>query len=209
MIVAALNRLLARGLERSTRARELCAELAGRRLEVIVDGLPAAMGVSVATGRVEAGPAGGEPADVTLRGSPLALLAMATGDARAVVTRGGASLDGDEQIAQRFQELARLLRPDLEQALAGVVGRMPAHLAARTLRSLGEWGRAAGASLSRNAADYLAHESRDLVPRAEAELYLGGVEQLRGRVADAERRVEQLAARLEAFAPGPAAPPSA
>lgn len=210
MIAAQLNRLLARGLERSTRARELCAVLDGRRLRIIVSGWPTGIDVAAAGGRLEAGPvadagdagagAGASP-DVTLRGSPAALLAMAFGDARAVVERGGASLAGDEQLAQQFQELARLLRPDLEQALGSVVGRMPAHLAARTLRSLLDWGRAAAESLSRNAAEYLAHESRDLVPRAEAEQYLGGVEQLRARVNEAERRIAQLASRLDGLAP--------
>lgn len=204
MIASALNRMLARGLERSPRARELCAALEGRRLKLIVSGMIAEIDVGVAGGKLEVGSADGTSADVTLRGSPVALLAMALGDARAVVERGGASLDGDESLAQRFQELARLLRPDFEHTLGGLVGRMPAHFAARTLRSLGLWGRAAGESLTRNAADYLAHESRDLVPRAEAELYLGGVEQLRARVTDAERRIAQLAARVDALAPGAA-----
>lgn len=193
--------MLALGLTRSTRARELCAALDGRRLRIVVSGWPTGIDVAAAGGRLEAGPAAGAVADVTLRGSPAALLAMALGDARAVVERGGASLDGDEQLAQQFQELARLLRPDLENALGSVVGRMPAHLAVRTLRSLVDWGRAAGESLSRNAAEYLAHESRDLVPRAEAEQYLGGVEQLRARVSDAERRIALLASRLDGLAP--------
>jgi ubiquinone biosynthesis protein UbiJ len=207
VIAAMLNRVLARGLERSPRARELCAGLEGRRLRILISGWPAGIEVGAVDGRLEVGRARSAEADVTLRGSPAALLEMARGDARAVVERGSAGLDGDEQLAERFQELARLVRPDLEQELGRVAGRMPAHFAARTLRSLGRWGRAAGASLARNAADYLAHESRDLVPRAEAEQYLGGVEQLRGRVADAERRMAQLAARLDALAPGAAAAP--
>ena len=207
MIAATLNRALARGLERSPRARELRAGLEGRRLRIVISGWPDEIEVVAVGGRLEVGPAGSTLADVTLRGSPAALLAMALGDARAVVERGSASLAGDEPLAERFQELARLLRPDLEQALARMVGRMPAHFAARALRSLTRWGRAAGESLTRNAADFLAHESRDLVPRAEAELYLGGVEQLRARVTDAERRLAQLTARVDALAPGAAMPP--
>ena len=87
-------------------------------------------------------------------------------------------------------------------------GQLPAHFTARTLQTLGEWGYAAGASLARNGADYLAHESRDLVPRAEAEQYLGGVGQLRNRVEAAERRLAQLALRLDALAPGATLPPA-
>jgi len=201
VIAALLNRALGRALQRSTRARELCAALEGRRLEVTVDGMGVAFAATAANGGLEVGSAHGAPADVTLRGSPTALLAMAFGDARAVVARGHASLAGDEALAQQFQELARLLKPDLEDSLGAVAGRIPAHLAADGLRAFAGWTRAAGESLARNGADYLAHESRDLVPRAEAEQYLGGVEGLRARVAVAERRLDALATRLEALPP--------
>ena len=222
VLTAQLNRLLARSLERSPRARELCAALEGRRLMLEITGFPAAFWVSAAGGSLTVALAGtvardiaavGDTtatdvaADVTVNGSPLALLAMATGDASEAVTRGGASVGGDELLAQQFQELARLLRPDLEHALGGVIGRMPAHFAARAAAMLGSWGRAAGESVARNTADYLAHESRDLVPRAEAENFLGGVEALRSRLAAAEARAVQLDERLAGLAP--LAPPIA
>ena len=212
MLTAQLNRMLVRSLERSPRARELCVTLEGRRLMLEVTGLPAAFWVSAAGGSLTVALAGAAArdtaaaadtltADVTVTGSPLALLAMATGDAGDAVTRGGASVGGDEMLAQQFQELARLLRPDLEHALGGVVGRMPAHFAARALEMLNNWGRAAGKSVARNTADYLAHETRDLVPRAEAENFLGGVEALRSRLTAAEAQATQLAERLARIAP--------
>ena len=218
MLTAQLNRMLARSLERSPRARELCVTLEGRRLMLEVTGLPATFWVNAAGGSLTVALAGAKArdtaatddtlnADVTVTGSPLALLAMATGDASDAVTRGGASVGGDEMLAQQFQELARLLRPDLEHALGGVIGRMPAHFAARAAEMLGSWGRAAGESVARNTADYLAHESRDLVPRAEAENFLGGVEALRSRLAAAEARAVQLDERLAGLAP--LAPPIA
>ena len=69
----------------------------------------------------------------------------------------------------------------------------------RTLALFATWGRAARESVARNAADYLAHESRDLVPRAEAEGYFSGVEALRSAVMRAEARLAQLAERLAAL----------
>ena len=212
MLIAQLTRMLARSLERSPRARELCVALEGRRLMLEITGLPAAFWISAAGGSLTVALASTAArdmattddtttADVTVSGSPLALLAMATGDASEAVTRGGASVEGDEMLAQQFQELARLLRPDLEHALGGVIGRMPAHFAARAAAILGSWGRAAGESVARNTADYLAHESRDLVPRAEAENFLGGVEALRSRLTAAEARAAQLDANLARIAP--------
>jgi len=205
MLESQLNGYLERALSRSPRARELCAALDGRRLLLQVEGMPGALRVAAADGTLRAtrvGPSAAAPelaADVTIRGSPLGLLALAGGDASGVVLRGGASVEGDEALTQQFQELARLLRPDIEAAMAQVLGRLPAHLATRAFTLAADWGRAAAESVTRNTADYLAHESRDLVPRAEAEVYFSGVEALRSAVTRAELRVNQLAERLAAL----------
>src|SRR5579862_8813002 len=198
MLAAQLNRYLAYALGQSPRARELCGALEGRTLRVEIDGFPGTVLLSVAQGALQVTHAAAEggSADVTVRGSPLGLLALAGGDAEHVVGQGGASITGDESLAQQFQELARLLRPNLESAVAGVIGRMPAHLGARALSLLAAWAGAARESVTRNTAEYLAHESRDLVPRAEAESFFTGVEDLRSAVSQAELRAAQLAERL-------------
>ncbi|MDE2219934.1 MAG: SCP2 sterol-binding domain-containing protein [Gammaproteobacteria bacterium] len=223
MLEAQINGYLARALERSPRARELCRALEGRRIRFEIAWLPAPLALTAAGGALHiaradtsaAGKAPGEgaasapaAADVTVTGSPIALLALARGDTDAAFGHSGAGMSGDEDVARQFQELARLLRPDPEAAAGQLLGRIPAHLAARAFGALADWGRAAGASLARNGADYLAHESRDLVPRAEGEQFLAGVEALRTQVGAAEARLARLAARLEALAPASAAPRS-
>ena len=187
-----------RALADSARARALCRELAARSLRLDITGIGLAVQIVVTEQQLQlrrATPA--EPAaDLTLRGTPLAFLAAAMGDVQQLITDRRLTLAGNEQLAPQFQELARVLRPGLEAGLAKFIGRVPAHLATRALRALQQWGRAAGRSLLDNSADYLAHESRDLVPRAEAEHFLGGVETLRQSVARAEARVAQLGERL-------------
>ncbi len=205
MIAAQLNLYLARALKRSPRAQQLCVALDGRRLRLQVNHVPGALRVAVADGALLAthGAASaatdGESADVTIHGSPLALLALAGGDASSVVLRGNASVEGEELLVQQFQELARLLRPDIEAAMGQLVGRVPAHLATRALTMFTGWARAAGESVARNAADFLSYESRDLVPRAEAEGYFSGVEALRSALMRAEERAARLAERVEAL----------
>jgi ubiquinone biosynthesis protein UbiJ len=202
MLAAQLNGYLARALARSPRARELCAALQGRRLSLKINGVPGTLCVTAVDGALQATHAedtAASAADVTVRASPLGLMALAAGDASEVVLGGGASVAGDEQLTEQFQELARLLRPDIEAGVGQVVGRIPAHLATRALTLFTAWAGAARESVARNAADYLAHESRDLVPRAEAEGYFAGVEALRGDVARAEARVARLAERVAAL----------
>ena len=204
MFEAQINGYLTRALERSPRARELCLALEGRRIRFDIAGFPAPLALTATGGALHFAPASAgadAPADVTVTGSPLALLALARGDTDAAFGQSGAGMSGDEAIARQFQELARLLRPDPEAAAGALIGRIPAHLATRALGAAANWGRAAGASLARNGADYLAHESRDLVPRAEAEQFLGGVEALRAQLNAAETRLTGLAERLERLAP--------
>jgi ubiquinone biosynthesis protein UbiJ len=203
MLAAQLNVYLARALKRSTRAQQLCVALDGRRLQLQINHVPGALCVAAANGALQATHSSSATidgaADVTIRGSPLGLLALTGGDASGVVMRGNASVEGDELLVQQFQELARLLRPDIEAAIGQVVGRVPAHLATRALTLLTAWARGARDSVARNATDYLAYESRDLVPRAEAEGYFSGVEALRSAVTRAEARVALLAERVGAL----------
>ena len=202
-----LNELLERALAASPRARALCLALEGRRLLISATGMPLRLRLTAGAGalraEVLADTAAPGPVDVAVSGSPLALLTLARGDSEAALANTSLSFNGDEPLAQQFRELARLLRPDFETLLGRVLGRMNAHLAVSAFNRVSDWGRAAGASLLRNSADYLAHESRDLVSRAEAESFLGGVETLRRELQRAESRAASLTAGLERLqAPG-------
>jgi len=198
MFEAQINQYLARALEDSPRARELCVALEGRSIEMHITGFPNPLRLAAAGGSLhysDAKPLA--PPDVTVSGSPLSLLSLVRGDTDAVIAQGHVTVSGDEELMRRFQELARLLRPDGEAAVGRIMGRIPAHLAMRAFSAVAGWGRAAGDSLARNAADYLAHESRDLVPRAESEAHFAGVDALRAQTAAAEARLARLAERVE------------
>ncbi len=207
MSSAPISELLDRGVAASPRARALCLALEGRRLLLSATGMPVQLLLTASAGSLRCEPVPEAPAqtvaDVTVSGSPLALLTLAHGDLDTALANASLGISGDEALAQQFRELARLLRPDFETLLGRVLGRMNAHLAVRALAQLSGWGRAAGATLLRNSAEYLAHESRDLVSRAEAEGFLGGVETLRTQLQRAESRAASLDASLERLeAPG-------
>src|SRR5580700_5755097 len=112
MLSATLDNLLNRGLPRSPRARQLCAELEGRSVAIEIREITrlrvASTGQTLSVLRDDA------PADATLTGGPLSLLALAGESANAVL-QGGVAISGDAELAQKFRELARLLRPDLEE----------------------------------------------------------------------------------------------
>ncbi len=192
-----LQSLLDERVAGSPRARELLRQLEGRRLRIIARYTPWELTLMAEKERLHLLPGepgvvpGGPwpPADVTLSGTPLALLSLQRENPADVIRRGDVTLSGDGESGARFQELALLLRPDLEEALSRLVGDIPAHGAGAMLRQAVQWGRSAAQTQAANVGEYLAHESRVLVPRAEARQFIEEVDALR-------EQVDRLAARV-------------
>ena len=193
MLSATLDNLVNRGLPRSPRARALCAELTGKSLAIDIAGVTrlrvACNGVTLTVNRDTA------PAEATLSGGPVSLVALLGAAPDAVLQRGDVTVAGDAELAQKFRELARLLTPDLEEELSLVVGDVPAHQLGRLARAALAFGRHAGRTTLENLAEYLGHERADLVPRNEGEQFLHGVEAVREGVDRLEARLELLARR--------------
>ncbi|MFI4867865.1 MAG: SCP2 domain-containing protein [Steroidobacterales bacterium] len=200
-----LDRAVARAMADSPRAASILAHLQGKRLAIHTRGTSLRVVVE-STGRtLKAFPTG--EADATIVGAPLSLLALAGADAQAVIRRGDVRIEGDAEIAQQFRELGLLLRPDLEAGMGRVLGRSGAHLAMRGLRAALDWTRTAAWTSVRNLAEYLAHETGDLVSRPEAEHYLRGVEQLREQLDRIEARLQLAEQRTQVLTGEPPEPP--
>jgi ubiquinone biosynthesis protein UbiJ len=189
MLTERLQAMLDRGVEGSPRARQLLAGLDGCRMQVVARYTPWQLTLLAEGGRLHLLRESSTAADVTLTGTPLALLALLREDPAAVIRRGDATLSGDAETGQRFQELAQLLRPDLEAGLARVIGDIPAFGVGSLLRKALDYGRGAAATQAQNLGEYLAHERRVLVPRAEAAQFLTDVDALR-------ESTDRLAARI-------------
>jgi ubiquinone biosynthesis accessory factor UbiJ len=199
MLTSTLENVLNRGLPRSPRAQQLCAELAGHRLLVAVTGLQVLVestGVSLKLSVASPQALASAPPEATVTGGPLSLLALSGSDPEAVIQRGDVRIGGDAELAQKFRELALLLRPDLEEELSLVLGDVPAHQVGRVARALIGWTQKAATTTVHNVAEYLGHERRDLVPRSEADSFLRGVDSLR-------EDVDRLAARIDLLNPRP------
>jgi ubiquinone biosynthesis protein UbiJ len=201
MFAGLIENLLNRGLPRSPRARALVAQLAGRSVAVQVRGF-ARYVVHSDGNTLKVTRDAQARADAEISGGPVSLAALGGRSPEAVIQRGDVTISGDAQLAQSFRELAQHLSPDLEEELAVLVGDLPAHQAGRLARAFSAWSGRSAQTAVRNVAEYLAHESRDLVPRAEGEQFLAGVDALR-------EGVDRAAARIEALSqsrPGPDGP---
>src|SRR5215472_5264962 len=209
MLTRTIDNIVNRGLPRSPRARELVARLKGRSIAIQIDGFACVRVESdglllniaatmAASGAAASGAGQAGTADATLSGGPLALLALARTGSQDVVQRGAVTISGDAQLAEQFQELGRLLAPDFEEELSLVLGDVPAHQLARWAGIGGRWLRNAARTTFVNAAEYLAHERADLVPRQEGEQFLRGVDAAREAVDRLEARLALLERRRQA-----------
>jgi ubiquinone biosynthesis protein UbiJ len=192
MLTERIQAMIDRNVAGSPRARQLLAQLAGRHMQIIARFTPWRLALHASESGLAVSRQEPAHADVTLAGSPLALLALLREDPADVIRRGDITITGDAELASRFQELLQLLRPDLEADLARMVGDIPAHGAGSLLRKALDYGRAALRTQAMNVGEYLAHEKRVLVPRTEAEDYLQQVDALR-------EQADRLAARVAAL----------
>jgi len=193
MLTNIIANVLNRGLPRSPRARELCAQLKGRSLAIEIGEFTRLRVAS--NGTTLDVTSGAAAADATIAGAPLALLALSGDAPEGVVQRGAVTIHGDAQLAQQFRELAQRLRPDVEEELSQVLGDVPAHHLGRLARLSVGWTRKAATTTLTNLAEYLGHERADLVPRNEGEQFLRGVERVREDLERLEARLAMLVKR--------------
>jgi ubiquinone biosynthesis accessory factor UbiJ len=193
MLTRTLEQLLNRSLPRSPRAQQLVAELTGKSITVIMPQLSrfrvASNGATLSLSRETTA------CDASVSGGPVSLLALAGARAQAVLQRGDVRIEGDTEVAQKFRELGALLRPDLEEEVALIVGDVPAHQLGRLARLGGAFAARAVDTTLTNLAEYLGHERADLVSRQEGEQFLRGVDVLREDLDRLQARLELLARR--------------
>ncbi|HEX3837866.1 MAG TPA: SCP2 sterol-binding domain-containing protein [Steroidobacteraceae bacterium] len=199
MLLASIEKILNRSLPRSPRAQALAASLAGRSLAVEITGTgPVVISSTGACLRIERGSQ--QPADARISAGPFSLLALAGGGAQAL-SRSGAAISGDGEVAQQFSELLGLLKPEPEEELAQLIGDAPAHHLGRLARRAFGFGERALRTSMNNVAEYLAHERRELVPKAEGRQLLDGIDALRDDVDRFEARLQHLEQRFERTGP--------
>jgi ubiquinone biosynthesis accessory factor UbiJ len=216
-----LERALNREIAASTAAGDVLAELDGKSVAIEVlgtgvrcvlraEGERMAVEPELAVGDfprsgthvgAPAGPAAGAPSGAgtagaptaTLRATPLDLLRLLRAADVASLRGTSAEIAGSPEVAERFAALLKLARPDIEDALAGFVGDVPAHALANAARDVRDWLGRAAAAFRMNTAEFLQEESRTLPAALEAQAFYSDVERLRD---DVERAAARLA-RLE------------
>jgi ubiquinone biosynthesis protein UbiJ len=195
MLLDRLEAVLNRNVADSRRALALTRQLDGRVMSLTAEGTPVAIFFHAEGGRLRLTPRHESPADASLSGTPVALLALAGPQGEGALRGGGVRIEGDAEVAQKFRELLSEARPDVEEELARVVGDVAARQMANVARGLFDWGRKASRSLTGSVVEFLQEEGRDLPTGVEVDEFLEGVDRLRDDADRLETRLSRLEAR--------------
>ena len=158
-----------------------------RGLDLIFYLLPHAEGI-----RIEGAYDAGVP-DASLSGAPLALARLgAAKQEKGTQFSGDVEIRGDIELGQRFKAILDDIDIDWEEHVSRITGDVLAHQMGNVARGVLAWGRNALDTVSRDVAEYLHEESRDLPTRSEVEEFLVGIDTLRSDVDRLEARVQRL-----------------
>lgn len=190
LAVRSLNAML----EREPWARERLARHAGKTVRFALSRLDVSLTVQPG-GLAELAAGDAEPAVVlTVVPERITLDRLRPGPDTADAFADMTHISGDAAFAQVVAELARHLRPDLQDVLAERIGDVAAVRLTQGVRAIWDGLRQGGERLAGNVAEYLSEESGALLARPV-------FEDLRDGLADAQARLDALdqrAARLDA-----------
>jgi ubiquinone biosynthesis accessory factor UbiJ len=198
-IEAAINAALELDPETARRM----AGIEGRTIRVLTGAPWPEVWLTARDGRVMVLEAGAGTPDVEVRGSPAAFARLAFGefDPR-LFADGTIVIEGDAELARELRAIARELDPDWEEWLARRIGDVPAHELGNALRGLRGFLRSAGATLARDAGEYLGEERGLLAPRGRVERLLGEIDDLASDVERLAERVRRLEEARDAVGEG-------
>ena len=160
----------------------ICLELRDSSLRLYV--LPSAAGVELR----------GEHdglVDVTIAGSAAVFSRLMSDRGRAPVA-GELQISGNIELGQQFQRIVRGLDIDAEEMLAQRLGDVPARQLGNIFRAARDGVAHAGATLERDAVEYLQEEARVLARREQIAAFLSGVDRVRADVDRLEQRIQRL-----------------
>ena len=189
------QQLLSHGVAQSETAAGLCYQLEGKCLQIRVAGRELLINCLINDGAVNLFTGEADSVDAQIAGSPVSLLRLSGEDPEAVIRSGAVSVSGDAEVAENFQSLLRMTRPDWEEELSKLTGDVVAHEVGRGASMLRNWAQRAERTLSRSLGEYLSEETRAVVTETELEEFCGEVDLIASAVERAEARLRLLRER--------------
>lgn len=170
--------------------------IAGRHIELELNGTGLRCCVVPGPGRVQVSAGGCETKPITMiSATPWALVGLGRGEGTTPLFAGEVRIRGNMEVGSEFARVLRSVEIDWEELLARGLGDIPAHEIGNLLREVGAWARRSGDALRRDVSEYLQEEARVVPTRIELEGFLDDVDRLRSDVDRLEARIRRLEAQ--------------
>jgi ubiquinone biosynthesis accessory factor UbiJ len=132
-------------------------------------------------------------ADVTIRGTPVQLLAYVNAMQQSdPLQSGNIEITGNIALAQKVQSVIKNLEIDWEEVLSRWVGDTLAHKLGNTVRHSAAWARQVDNTIRMNISEYLRYETEALPDKTEIDEFNAAVDTLRNDVERLKIRIQRL-----------------
>lgn len=173
------------------------AELAGKLIAVQVTGTDLAVYVQFTKEGILLSLEHATRPNVTIRARPLTLIGLLLDrEGRATGITPDMEISGDTGLAQRFQEMLRLVEIDWEEHLSHWTGDIAAHQIGRFFRSTRSYLRETRKTLGMNISEYLRYEKEILPNREEVAAFVSSVDTLRNDAERLQQRLDRLPGKI-------------
>ncbi|QEI08614.1 hypothetical protein FXN63_24295 [Pigmentiphaga aceris] len=195
---AAATRAFNALLDREPWARDRLQAHAGKTAKLALGGLTFAFGITAA----------GHVAPALEAVAPDVVLTVATDKISSLMSDDPARrmsavrIEGDASLAHTISDLARDLRWDVEEDLAGVVGDVAALRLVQGARAINAGVRDGAWRLAENLSEYVTEEAGLVASAPALAAWSGDVRRLRDGVERADKRLEALRRRVDALTSG-------
>ncbi len=130
-----------------------------------------------------------EKADVSIKGTPAALLGMITADK---VGAGDVEINGNVGLAHKFQSILKNMDVDWEEYLSQIIGDIAAHKVGNFLKGMSQFAKTSARTIGLDISEYLRYEKEALLDQSELDEFNHDVDKVRNDVERLQKRVERL-----------------
>jgi len=130
-----------------------------------------------------------DKADVSIKGTPAALLGMITAER---VGAGNVEIIGNVGLAHKLQSTLKNMDIDWEEYLSQIIGDIAAHKVGNFVRDISQLAKASARTIGMDISEYLRYEKEALLDQSELDEFNHAVDKVRNDVERLQKRIERF-----------------
>ena len=130
--------------------------------------------------------------DVQILGSLISFAKLLRNNSSDALRDGTISINGDVAVAQKFQKLFAMIKPDIEEELSHFVGDIMANNIVKVSKKTGDWIQNTKDILQENIKEYLQEEIKLMPSKYEFNIFSKEVSKIRDDIERLEKKINEF-----------------